>query len=159
MRVLVVSALVATLAGCSTSQQMSADHTSPTQSTLTRLHHRIVAGTKKNPGYHKRASGNTKTAPNTVTGGPHPSDLDDKSVAEKVRQIIASKLGDPASLKFPDLALGKAAHSVCGVAEVKAGSGQTKELPFVYLVRKNEAYIIDGSDDLRASTAIHKICD
>jgi hypothetical protein len=90
---------------------------------------------------------------------PHSSDLDDKSAAGKVREIIAAKLGNPASIKFPDIVPGKAVHSFCGVAEVKGASGEAKELPFVYLAQKNEAYIIDGSDDLRASTAIRKMCD
>lgn len=90
---------------------------------------------------------------------PHSSDLDDKSVAEKIRKIVAAKLRNSASIKFPDIARGKAAHSFCGVAEVEGASGETKELPFVYLARENEVYIIDGSDDLRASNAIHKMCD
>ena len=90
---------------------------------------------------------------------PHSSGIDDKSVAEKIRKIVAAKLGNPASIKFPDIARGKAAHSFCGVAEVEGPSGETKEQPFVYLARENEVYIIDGSDDLRASSALRKMCN
>jgi hypothetical protein len=164
MRVLVVSALAATLVGCATSQQQTPiDHTPRVHATLTGLHHRttgkIIARTKRKTWYHKRDSGNTKTAINGMKTEPHLSDLDAKSVAAKVREIIAAKLGNPASIKFPDIARGKSVHSFCGVAEVKGASGETTEMPFVYLARKSEVYIIDGSDNRRASTAIHKMCD
>jgi hypothetical protein len=163
MRVLVVSALAATLVGCATSRQMPNGHTPRAHSTPTGLHHRttgkIVARTKGKSGYHKRDIGNTKTALNGREVEPHSSDRDDKSAAAKVREIIAAKLGNPASIKFPDIAPGKAVHSFCGVAEVTGASGEAKELPFVYLARKNELYIIDGSDNRRAATAIHKMCD
>jgi hypothetical protein len=162
MRVLVVSALAATLVGCATSRQTSIDRTPRVHSALTGLHHRttekIVAWTKRKSGYHKRDVGDTKAAITGIKVEPHSSDLDDKSVAAKVREIIAAKLGYPASIKFPDIARGKV-DSFCGAAEVTGASGEAKELPFVYLTRKNELYIVDGSDDRRASTAIHKMCD
>ena len=158
MRVLVVSALAATLVGCATSQQMPTDHTRA-HSTLTELHHtarKIVARTKRKSRHQNRDIGNTKTA---INAEPHSSDLDDKSVAAKIREIIAAKLGNPASIKFPDLARGKAVHSFCGTAEVTGASEGARELPFAYLARKNKLYIIDGSDDRRASTVIHRMCD
>jgi hypothetical protein len=159
MRVLVVSVLAATLAGCAASRQMPIDHTPRGHSALTGLHHahrKSVARTKRKSRHQDRDIGNTKTAINIE---PHSSALDDKSAAAKVREIIAAKLGNPASIKFPDIAQGKAAHSFCGTAEVPGASQGARELPFVYLARKNKLYVIDGSDDRRASTEIHKMCD
>jgi hypothetical protein len=75
---------------------------------------------------------------------------------KKAEGMITAKLANPASIKFPDIAPGKAIDSICGEAEVK-GAGETREVPFV--VQKDEVYIINGSDDLRASRAIHKMCD
>jgi hypothetical protein len=110
---------------------------------------------KRKSRHQERDIGNAKPA---ISVEPHSSALDDKSAAAKVREIIAGKLRTPASIKFPDIARGKAAHSFCGTAEVTGASG-ARELPFVYLTRKNKLYVIDGSDDRRASTAIHKMCD
>lgn len=76
---------------------------------------------------------------------------------KKAKQMITAKLGHPASITYPDIAPGKTIDSVCGVAEVKGASGETREMPFV--VQKSEIYIINGSDDLRASRAIDKMCD
>ncbi|HEY2531055.1 MAG TPA: hypothetical protein VGJ20_24505, partial [Xanthobacteraceae bacterium] len=70
--------------------------------------------------------------------------------------IISAKLGNPASIKFPER--GKVIGSFCGVAEVKGASGEEREMPFVYLVQRNEVYIINGSDDLRAATTIRIMC-
>ena len=159
MRVLVVSVLAATLAGCAASRQMPIDHAPRVHSALTGLHHthrKIVARTKRKSRHQRRDIGNTKPA---INGEPHSSAFDDKSVAARVREIIAAKLGNPASIKFPDLARGKAVHSFCGTAEVTGASEGARELPFVYLARKNKLYVIDGSDDRRASTVIHKMCD
>jgi hypothetical protein len=75
---------------------------------------------------------------------------------KKAKEMITTKLGNPASIKFPDIASGKVIGSVCGEAEVK-GAGETREIPFV--VQKTESYIINGSDDLKASRAIDKMCD
>jgi hypothetical protein len=75
---------------------------------------------------------------------------------KKAKEMITTKLGNPASIKFPDIASGKDIDSVCGEAEVK-GTGETREIPFA--VQKTEVYIINGSDDLRASRAIDKMCD
>jgi hypothetical protein len=159
MRVLVVCALAATLAGCATSRQTPIDHAPRVHSTLTGLHHtprKVVARTKRSSRHQERDIGNTRTAINVE---PHSSALDDKSAAAKVREIIAAKLGHPASIKFPDIARGKGVHSFCGTAEVTGASEGARELPFVYLARKNKLYVIDGSDDRRASTVIHKMCD
>lgn len=76
---------------------------------------------------------------------------------KKAKEMITAKLGNSASVEFPDIAAGKAIDSFCGAAEVKGALGETREMPFA--VQKNEVYVINGIDDLRASRAIHKICD
>jgi hypothetical protein len=93
-----------------------------------------------------------------VSTKPPASAVATSSIAiEKAKEMITAKLASPASIKFPDIALGKTIDSVCGEAEVKGTLGETREMPFV--VQKNEVYIINGSDDLRASKAIGKMCD
>jgi hypothetical protein len=90
---------------------------------------------------------------------PPASAVPSPSIANQIKEakeMITAKLANPASIKFPDIAPGRAINSVCGEAEVK-GAGETREMPFV--VQKNEVYLINGSDDLRASRAIHKMCD
>jgi hypothetical protein len=76
---------------------------------------------------------------------------------KKAKEMITTKLSNAASIKFQDIAPGKAIDSVCGAAEVKDALGETREIPFV--VQKTEVDIINGSDDLRASRAIGKVCD
>jgi hypothetical protein len=44
--------------------------------------------------------------------------------------VITATPGSPASIKFPDIAAGRAIDSICGEAEVK-GAGETREMPFV----------------------------
>jgi hypothetical protein len=90
---------------------------------------------------------------------PPAGELATSSIAnqiKKAKEMITAKLANSASIKFPDIAPGKAIDSVCGEAEVK-GAAETREMPFA--VQKNEVYIINGSDDLRASRAIGKMCD
>jgi hypothetical protein len=76
---------------------------------------------------------------------------------KKVKEMITTKLRNAASIKFQDIAPGKAIDSVCCTAEVKDALGETREIPFV--VQKTEVDIINGSGDLRASRAIGKVCD
>jgi hypothetical protein len=87
---------------------------------------------------------------NVAKAEAHSSSLDDESAAEKVKGIISAKLGKAASIKITDIVPGKAIDSFCGVAEVE-GAGESKEMPFAYLVQKNEVYFINGSDDRRAA--------
>jgi hypothetical protein len=103
----------------------------------------------------------SEVAPAThpVFNKPPASAVATSSIANQIKEaeeMITAKLANSASIKFPDIAPGKAVDSVCGEAEVK-GKEQTREIPFV--VRKKEIYIINGSDDLSASRAIGKMCD
>jgi hypothetical protein len=102
----------------------------------------------------------TQSARRTDTRPTSPaSAVATSSIANQIKQakeVITAKLGNLASITFPDIAAGRAIDSICGEAEVK-GAGETREMPFV--VQKKEVYIINGSDDLRASRAIHKMCD
>ena len=142
MRVLVVSALAATLVGCSSlTPQQAPIHTAAKA--------KIIVGMQRRP---------RKPAINATKVELHSSDLDAGSAAERAKGIISAKLGNPASIKIPEP--WKVIDSFCGVAEVKGASGEEeREMPFVYLVQRNEVYIINGSDDLRAATAIHIMCD
>jgi hypothetical protein len=150
MRVLVVGVLAATLVGCASfTPQQSAIHTAAKG--------KIIVGMKKRPRHHKRGSGNTKPAISARKAEPHSSDLNDKSAAKRIKEIISAKLGNPAFIDFPDIVRGKAPDSFCGVVEVKGASGEGRYMPFV--VRSDDVYIVNGNDDRRAATAIHIMCD
>jgi ABC-type uncharacterized transport system auxiliary subunit len=149
MRVFVVTALAATLAGCATTQPQRPVHTTA------RFHK--VAVMKKWHRHHNRAGGNVKPEAKATTAAHHASDVVGADAAKRIEAVIAAKLGNPASITFQDVVAGKVADSFCGVAQVAGAAGATTEMPFV--VHGNEAYIIDGSDDRRASAALQDLCD
>jgi hypothetical protein len=120
----------------------------------------IAAGMKERPKWprhHNRAGRSGKTEVSATRATPRSSGVDVAAEANRIKAIVAAKLGNPASIAFQDIAAGNAAGSFCGVAQVKGASGEAREIPFV--VQGNQAYVINGSDDSRAAAAIHHMCD
>jgi hypothetical protein len=165
MRVFVVVALAAAMAGCSTVQPqqpiLPAVKASPTVAPPTIAPATVApatnAGMKERPRHHNRAGRSSKVEASAPRASLQSSGVDAKAVAETIKAIVAAKLGNPASIQFQDLVPGKAAASYCGVAQVKGASGEAREMPFV--VQRGRAYIINGSDDRQAAAAIHAMCD
>jgi hypothetical protein len=84
----------------------------------------------------------------------------------KARTTIAAKMEDPASAEFKEMkramrknTFGKPVDTICGHVKGKnASGGDTGERPFLYLVKEDEAYVVDGSDSAAASV-YRNICD
>ena len=73
---------------------------------------------------------------------------------------------DPASAEFEDMkrairknTFGQPIDTICGRVKGKKVSGEdTGERPFLYLVKEDEAYVVDGNPNSVAATAYRTIC-
>ena len=155
MRVLVVVALAAALAGCATATAPSQQPVQQQPVYKAAEPHTIAAGMKQRPRHHNRAGRGDKAEVNATRATPHSSGVDAETAA-RIKAIVSAKLGNPATIAFQDVEAGKAAGSFCGVAQVMGASGEAREIPFV--VQGNQAYVIDGRDDRRAAAAIRHMC-
>jgi BA14K-like protein len=98
---------------------------------------------------------------------PSPStQLNDKAdpVTEKAKATIATMLENPGSAEFGKTRRtiknlrGDFLDTICGYVKGKsASSGDTVEMPFLYLVQDNEAYLVDGSSPM-AETLYRVLC-
>ena len=94
-----------------------------------------------------------------------PSDTSD-SILKKAKTTIAAKMENPASAEFNDMnrairknTFGQPIDTICGRVKGKKASGEdTGERPFLYLVKENEAYVVDGGPNSVAATAYRTIC-
>jgi len=110
-----------------------------------------------------------KTKPPTATMPvvpvSQPSETSD-SVLKKAKTTIAAKMENPASAEFNDMnrairknTFGQPIDTICGRVKGKKASGEdTGERPFLYLVKENEAYVVDGGPNSVAATAYRTIC-
>jgi hypothetical protein len=87
-------------------------------------------------------------------------------VLKKARTSVAQKLEDPASAEFDDMkramrknTFGQSVDTICGHVRGKKASGEnTGEKAFLYLVKDDEAYVVDGNAESAAATAYRNIC-
>jgi hypothetical protein len=85
----------------------------------------------------------------------------------KAKTTIAAKFEDPESAEFSEMnrairknTLGQSVDTICGRVKGKKASGEgTADRPFLYLVKDDEAYVVDGSASSAAAIAYHNICD
>ena len=110
-----------------------------------------------------------KTKPPTavmpVVPVSQPSETSD-SILKKAKTTIAAKMENPASAEFNDMnrairknTFGQPIDTICGRVKGKKASGEdTGERPFLYLVKENEAYVVDGGPNSVAATAYRTIC-
>jgi hypothetical protein len=88
-------------------------------------------------------------------------------VIAKAKTTIAAKLEDPKSAEFGEMkramrtnTLGKSVDTICGYVKGKKTSGEgTGNRPFLYLVKDDEAYVVDGPPTSIAATAYRNICN
>jgi hypothetical protein len=88
-------------------------------------------------------------------------------VLEKAKVSVAAKMEDPTSAVFGDMdrafrknMFGRATDTICGHVRGKnASGGDTGERPFLYLVKEDDAYVVDGKPDSAASIAYRNICN
>jgi hypothetical protein len=86
-------------------------------------------------------------------------------VVTKAKTAVAAKLENPASAVFDEMdravrknTLGQSVDSICGRVKSKKASGDDNESrPFLYLVKDEEAFVVDDSS-ASASIAYHAIC-
>jgi hypothetical protein len=117
----------------------------------------------------KRTSPLEKSAKYTVAGkttpvpSARPNDKADP-VTEKAKASIAAMMEKPASAAFGQMTRatkdlrGESLDTICGYVKGKNASGRdTGEMPFLYIVHDNEAYLVDGNN-LTAETVYRVLC-
>jgi hypothetical protein len=88
-------------------------------------------------------------------------------VIAKAKATIAAKMESAMAVVFSDMhralrknVLDEAIDTICGYVNGKnASGGDIGERPFLYLVKEDEAYIVNGTDDMGALAAYRNICN
>jgi hypothetical protein len=88
-------------------------------------------------------------------------------VVDKAKIAVTVKLENPASAAFTDMnramrknMLGQSVDTICGRVKSKKASGEdADDRVFLYLVKNDEAYVVDGSPTSAASSAYRNICN
>ncbi len=106
----------------------------------------------------------TAKAEPPASGQPaEPSD----PVITMAKTAIAAKLEVPASAEFGEMkrafrrnTFGQSVDTICGRVKGKKASGEeTGDRPFLYLVKQDDAYVVDGPPSSAAATAYRNICN
>jgi hypothetical protein len=87
-------------------------------------------------------------------------------VMDRAKIAVAIRLEDPKSAAFSEMnrsmrknTSGQSVDTICGHVKSKNASGEDiGDRAFLYLVKDDEAYIVDGSPTSAASTAYRNIC-
>jgi hypothetical protein len=95
-----------------------------------------------------------------------PADPRDPVIAKAEATIIA-KMESPIAVVFSDVrralrknVLDQSIDTLCGYVNGKNTSGaDIGERPFLYLVKEDEAYIVDGTNDILALVAYRNSCN
>jgi hypothetical protein len=74
---------------------------------------------------------------------------------------------NPTSVEFADLkrairknTFGKPVDTICGHVKIKNAAGEdTGAKPFLYLVKDDDAYVVNGNADSAAAIAYRNICN
>jgi hypothetical protein len=88
-------------------------------------------------------------------------------VLDRAKTSVAAKMENPASAEFSDMdrafrknTFGRATDTICGhVRGRNASGGDTGERPFLYLVKEDDAYVVEGKPDSAAAIAYRNICN
>ncbi|MCP3474982.1 hypothetical protein NLM33_32185 [Bradyrhizobium sp. CCGUVB1N3] len=130
-----------------------------------------AARSDKTPLEKKRGNNNVaRAAPPVTWNRVSPSNSAEgasDSVLNKAKVSIAAKMEDPDSAEFSDMkravrknTLGRSVDTICGRVKGKNASGEeTGERPFLYLVKENDAYVVDGPANSAAAIAYRNICN
>jgi hypothetical protein len=94
-----------------------------------------------------------------------PSETSDP-VLKKAKITVAAKMADPASVEFVDIkratdknTFGQPFEIICGHVKGKKKSSEAAgERPFLYLVKEDEAFIVDANPDSMAAIAYRAHC-
>jgi hypothetical protein len=105
-------------------------------------------------------------SPKVETTAPVPPAASD-AVVSKAKITIAAKMEDPASAEFADMkrairknTFGQPVDTICGHVKGKNASGaDTGERPFLYLVKDDDAYVVNGNAESAAAIAYRNLCN
>jgi hypothetical protein len=129
----------------------------------------IAKSTAKSPANSGRTTGLVKNAQAPARIGISVSDRIAEAsdpVLNKAKISIAAKMENPASAEFSDMKravrmnmIGKPVDTICGHVRGKnAAGGDAGDRPFLYLVKDDDAYVVDGKPDSAAAIAYRNIC-
>jgi hypothetical protein len=113
-----------------------------------------------------RVAGGKKPPPKAMADRA-PAAETSEAVLSKAKMSVATKMEDPASTEFTDAkrairknTLGRPVDTICGHVRGKKASGEdTGEKPFLYLVKEDDVYVVDGKPDSAAAIAYRNICN
>lgn len=166
MRTLFIGVLAATLAGCA-SRIDSKPAVFKVHSQNERSTKSINPASRSSAQFRKKTKAVAQTAKDTVAGTTASlprvqPNLQADPVTEKAKTSIAALLEDPASAEFSKLQravkklVSKSVDTVCGHVRGKTASGEdTGNMPFLYIVDDDRAYLVDGQSHV--SDAVHSI--
>ena len=109
----------------------------------------------------------TAYAPSTTPAPPTSRSAERPDpVLAKAKISVAAKMDDPASAEFGDMKRairlnmwGRPVDTICGHVRGKNASGSdTGDRPFLYLVKDDDAYVVDGPAGSAAASAYRNIC-
>lgn len=123
----------------------------------------------KKPSPKKRGSTDLAKAASPRTGVPaseRPAEMPDPAL-DKAKVAIATQMRGPETVELSDVKramrknmFGRPVDTICGRVKGRSASGgETGERPFLYLVKEDEAYVVDGKSGSAASTAYRNICN
>lgn len=147
---------------------------SKTNSATTRVKPAVAAKTEEPSTEHvrdrshlaaKEAKSSVIEAKVEAPASGRPAETSDPVII-KAKATIAAKLEDPASAEFSEMkrairknTFGKPVDTICGHVKGKKVSGEdTKDRPFLYLVKEDDAYVVDGPEGSAAASAYRNIC-
>jgi hypothetical protein len=120
----------------------------------------------------KKSEPSEKTEPAVANAKVEPPPSDQPSgtsdpVIANAKTAIAARLENPTSAEFGDMkramrknTLGQSVDTICGRVKGRTATGEdTGDRPFLYLVKDNEAYVVDGAPSSVAATAYRNICN
>jgi hypothetical protein len=89
------------------------------------------------------------------------------AVIVKAKTTIAAKMEDTTSVEFADMkrairknTFGQPVDTICGHVKGKNALGaDTGERPFLYLVKDDDAYVVDGNAESAAAIAYRNLCN
>jgi hypothetical protein len=148
---------------------------SKTSSATTKVRSTIAAKTGKPSSAHvrerahlakKKAKSTTIAAKVEAPSSGQPPETSDPVIV-KAKTTIAAKFEDPASAEFGEMkrairknTFGQPVDTICGRVKGKKASGEeTGDRPFLYLVKDDDAYVVDGPAGSAAAIAYRNICN
>ena len=133
---------------------------------------RAKSSSSRNGGANRHAEDAAKSitavaAAKVEPSAPAPPSAAIDPVIDKAKIAVAVKLENPASATFGEMnrsmrknTLGQSVDTICGHVKGKKASGEDiGDRPFLYLVKDDEAYVVDGSPTSAASSAYRNICN